>query len=666
MKKTITFNKIKLLNFCGIREGEYEFGDKISAVSGINGIGKSTVASAITYVLFGTDILERSFSIKTLDEHNQVIRDISHEAELILSVDGEVVSLKRVLVDSWKGDSVKNTFKYLVNGETVTAGEYRKTVNNICPEKLFRLCISPTSFVLMPWQEQYAMIKALVPEVTYEDVTAGETKYDPIEDELRKTDTDKLLHHLRYSRKEVQQNLDEIPVRIAEINKVKPRQEDWEALYSEMTAKEEQHRVLQEKIASIMRGNADDVAKEGLRNKISFANKRIINMEQSAHNEAMDEATKHQSDLITKQDEVRRAKRTVEDLEQKITTCQEIRKNSLRQTEDIKAQAKPAGQRYVEVSKSKWRWNDEDSFCPHCLQPLPIDKLETIKRESEQNFNKQKAEELKQLAELATKMQDELAEYRTLSEENDTSEKKASEELAKAKETLSVLERELKRVQDDKPRTYDAILAEKKEYTEVKQEIARLNEELDKPIGTNADDTKILSELESESQSVAQELKALTDRYATKETYDKIQNRVSEIEDERRIFQSQIDKLDEKIDLVSEFVRRTFQILSKRVNEKFSFVSWIMFQTTNDGDRKPYCECCHGGVPYSKLNDASKINAGIDIAHTISEFYDVSIPMIIDGCESVQKPLYMGGQQIRLSVGDSDTLKFDYSDGNQD
>lgn len=666
MKKTITFNKIKLLNFCGIREGEYEFGDNITNISGQNGIGKSTVASAITYVLLGTDIMDRSFSIKTLDENNHVIRDISHEAELLLSVDDAVMTLKRVLVDSWKGDTVKNTFKYLVNGETVTAGEYRKTVNDICPEKLFRLCISPTSFVLMPWQEQYAMIKALVPEVTYEDVIAGETKYDPIEDELMNTDTDKLLHHLRYSRKEVQQNLDEIPVRIAEINKVKPQQEDWEALHAEMTAVEQQQKSLQEKMASVKRGNADDVAKEGLRNRISFLNKRIINMEQSAHNEVIDEATKHQSDLINKQDEVRRAKRTVEDLEQKITTCQEIRKNTLQQTEDIKAQAKEAGQKYVEVSKGKWSWNDDNSFCPHCLQPLPIDKLEAVKRESEQNFNKQKADEMKQLTKLATKMQDELAEYRTLSEENDAAEKQASDELAKAKETLSALDGELKRVQSDKPRTYDVILAEKKEYTEVKQELARLNEELDKPAVNNTEDSKILSELESESQSVAQELKALIDRYATKEIYDKVQNRISELEDERRAYQSQIDKLDEKIDLVSEFVRRTFQILSERVNEKFSFVSWIMFQTTNDGDRKPYCECCHGGVPYSKLNDASKINAGIDIAHTMSQFYDVSIPMIIDGCESVQKPLYMGGQQIRLSVGDSDTLKFDYSDGNQD
>ena len=100
--KTIKFEKLKLLNFCGIREGEYEFGDNITTISGKNGIGKSTLASAITYVLFGSDINGRQLDIKTLDENNKVIKDIPHEAELILAVDEDVLTLKRTLTDSWK------------------------------------------------------------------------------------------------------------------------------------------------------------------------------------------------------------------------------------------------------------------------------------------------------------------------------------------------------------------------------------------------------------------------------------------------------------------------------------------------------------------------------------------------------------------------------------
>ena len=157
--KTIKFEKLKLLNFCGIREGEYEFGDNITTISGKNGIGKSTLASAITYVLFGSDINGRQLDIKTLDENNKVIKDIPHEAELILAVDEDVLTLKRTLTDSWKGDSVKNTFKYYIGGEVVTAGDFKKVVDGICQEKTFRLCSSPTEFVSMNWQDQHAFLK---------------------------------------------------------------------------------------------------------------------------------------------------------------------------------------------------------------------------------------------------------------------------------------------------------------------------------------------------------------------------------------------------------------------------------------------------------------------------------------------------------------------------
>ena len=665
--KTIKFKKLKLLNFCGIREGEYEFGDNITTISGKNGIGKSTLASAITYVLFGSDVNGRQLDIKTLDEDNKVIKDIPHEAELTLIVDEDVITLRRTLTDSWKGDSVKNTFKYYIGGEVVTAGDFKKTVDGICQEKTFRLCSSPTEFVSMNWQEQHAFLSTLVPAVTFEDVAQGDEKYDFIADSVKKNATNNLIKHLKYNRNEVQKNLDQVPTRLTELNKLLPSEEEnWAELEKALAEKKSALNEVCGKITSINCGNANDVAKDGIRNKLTFANKRIANMEQSARNEASLEAEKHQSDVITCNDAVSKATREVEDLKSTIRSCTDTRVNVGKQLEDAKARAKEGSKEFKEVSSSKWSWNDDDSFCPHCGQILPQDKLQEIKRESNEKFNQNKATKLKELSELAASIKKEITEANKLLKDNDDKEADTLAKLKAARENLSSAERELEKIKLEKPKTYELILSEKEEYSKVKEEIEQLQAELDNPTVTDEEASRTIEALYDQRDILEGEIKHLEERYAQKASIDKVNARITEVNEDKRKFQSQIGELDRQIDIASEFVQRSFEILSERVNDKFSFVKWIMFQTTNDGEKKPYCECSHNGIPYSALNDASKINAGIDIAHTICNFYDVSVPMLIDGCESIQKPIYEGGQQIRFSVGNSNILDFEYQDGSQD
>ena len=76
--KTIRFEKVTLLNFCGIDNAEIEFYHNITTICGRNGIGKSTIFNAIYYVLFGTDQFGNTLDIKTYDSNHQIIRDIPH------------------------------------------------------------------------------------------------------------------------------------------------------------------------------------------------------------------------------------------------------------------------------------------------------------------------------------------------------------------------------------------------------------------------------------------------------------------------------------------------------------------------------------------------------------------------------------------------------------
>ena len=169
--KKIRIKELRLLNFCGIRDAEYEFSDKLTIVSGGNGRGKSTIANAIMYVLFGTDMVGNTLDIKTFNENHEIIKEIPHEAELTLLVDGEQVVLKRTLTDSWKGSECKNTYKYYVDGDVTTAGDFKKVVEDICPDSVFRRISSATNFCSLPWQKQRELLESLADQYSTQDVT---------------------------------------------------------------------------------------------------------------------------------------------------------------------------------------------------------------------------------------------------------------------------------------------------------------------------------------------------------------------------------------------------------------------------------------------------------------------------------------------------------------
>jgi hypothetical protein len=72
----------------------------------------------------------------------------------------------------------------------------------------------------------------------------------------------------------------------------------------------------------------------------------------------------------------------------------------------------------------------------------------------------------------------------------------------------------------------------------------------------------------------------------------------------------------EKVQFVIErFNKLKIDTLESKINEKFKFVKFRMFETQiNEAE---CCEALINGVPFSDANTASKINAGLDIINTL-------------------------------------------------
>ena len=659
--KKIIFKSLSLLNFKGIRNLHVSFGENLTVISGRNAAGKTSIADAIMWVLFDVGYDGNKLEPKTFDKNHEIIKEIPHEAELTLLVDGDQIVLKRSLSDAWKGDKCTNTYKYYVNGDVTTAGDFKKVVESICPDSVFRRISSATNFCSLPWQKQRELLESLADQYTSQDITQGDERFDFVVEELKKKTIADLIHHIKYKRKEVQKQLDAVPVRLAELNKSLPESQDWDALSAEIENLQEKLGEIDQKVRTIRIGGADKVRYDGILKKIEFAEKRKRNMEQGAMNLATEQATKHQSDVITANIAVKKAQSLVDDLKATMRGYTESEIHAKDKKEECERKVVDINNRLDELSKSRWSWNAEDGICPHCGQPLPAEDVERIKKESKDRFNERKSNASKKIQEEFNGIQQEYTDAKNLLEKLDNDRMVTTNQLVKANKTLKEAEFKKLEVDAEKPKTYEQIIAEKEEYQQVVKEIADLQAELNEPSASSDENAKMLAELEKEREPIGIRYNEVLELLATKETYDRISELIEKAKQDKESYQNQLDELDEQLDLANEYNKKSCQLLEENVNGHFSYVKWSMFTQDLDGNMKPYCECYHDGVPYSRLNGAAKVNAGIDIANTFSRFYQVSAPMVLDECESVNDPIYSGDQQqIRLKVTTDDKLKFEY------
>ena len=659
--KKIIFKSLSLLNFKGIRNLHVSFGENLTVISGRNAAGKTSIADAIMWVLFDVGYDGNKLEPKTFDKNHEIIKEIPHEAELTLLVDGDQIVLKRSLSDAWKGDKCTNTYKYYVNGDVTTAGDFKKVVESICPDSVFRRISSATNFCSLPWQKQRELLESLAEKYTTQDITQGDERFDFVVEELKKKSIADLIHHIKYKRKEVQKQLDSVPVRLEELNKSLPEAQDWDALSTEKSNLNDKLVELANKMQAIRIGGADKVRYDGILKKIEFAEKRKRNMEQGAMNLATEQATKHQSDVITANIAVKKAQSLVDDLKATMRGYTESEIHAKDKKEECERKVVDINNRLDELSKSRWSWNAEDGICPHCGQPLPAEDVERIKKESKDRFNERKSNASKKIQEEFNGIQQEYTDAKNILEKLDNDRMVTTNQLVNANKTLKEAEFKKLEVDAEKPKTYEQILAEKEEYQQVVKEIADLQAELNKPSASSDENAKMLAELEKEREPIGIRYNEVLELLATKETYDRISELIEKAKQDKESYQNQLDELDEKLDLANEYNKKSCQLLEENVNGHFSYVKWSMFTQDLDGNMKPYCECYHDGVPYSRLNGAAKVNAGIDIANTFSRFYQVSAPMVLDECESVNDPIYSGDQQqIRLKVTTDDKLKFEY------
>jgi len=126
-------------------------------------------------------------------------------------------------------------------------------------------------------------------------------------------------------------------------------------------------------------------------------------------------------------------------------------------------------------------------------------------------------------------------------------------------------------------------------------------------------------------------------------------SRIIDIEQEKDDKFDKKNKVQQVLDLISDFIIFRANYIEEKINSNFKNVKFNMFQYNVDGSlRGEHCEVMYLGLPYVALSRSQKIKAGIEVINGLYNKIDTLLPLIIDDAEAVTEFPNVSAQIIKL------------------
>lgn len=660
----VIIKSIEIQNFKGFKSYVAGFDPAITSFRGKNGSGKTSIADAISWCLFGKDTQNRSqFDIKYHTDTETQMTKRETSVTLEINTDGIDHTIKRVLKEKWqtKRGETNEEFKgnyteYFVNGNLSSQAEYSAFIRNLIDENVFRAVSNPYYFTSLPWKEQRAFLSQMVGNISNEEIAERDERFADLLKALTQEDIIAYLKHKAFKIGEIKKEIDKIPVRIAELNKALPQLDenafaiDWKSL-SESTKTDIAK--LTEEIAQLKSGNTSAASKE-LERKLSFAQKRKREMETSADNklksmkeeyhvfcEDIDAQRKklqeailrNQGIITTKQTTISRAEAQLTNLANNIDNLREIWNKEV----NIKPTLPPL--------------TDEDTHCPSCGQELPPEKIQEARNALLESLERKRLDKRQMITAECGQIRREQEKTKALIASTKEDKERYEALIKEDNEKLSALAAK----EYPKVTTYEEILAENPNYKPVLDEITLLERQIESNVPE--DNSALIEDKEIKLNALYGELDKAKEFISTIENYERINLLIDAANNDHKILAEQLAALQREEDIAREFAEKADNILEEKVNKHFEIVKWKMFRKMINGNKESYCECYVDNIAYHDgLNTAKRLNAGLDICNTLCRLYDCYAPILIDNAESNLAIIPTKSQQIRFYVADSELI----------
>lgn len=647
--KEVFLKKLILKNFKKIQDLTVEFTDKNTFICGGNGTGKTTLQDAFLWLLFGKDSTNRAdtnFNIKTLGEDGKPILHLVHSVTGVLSINGRDVELQRNYVEKWgsgvnAGVLQNHATEFYLNGVKLkTKKEYDAEVAAILPEDVFRMITNPLYFPTMKAQDQKAMLLEMAGNVTNEEVANINPKFQELISLISSRTLEQLAKEIASKKSAIKDELKGIPGRIDSVRDAMPESEDWAVLEKEIADKKEKIKDIDSQLADKSKQiEAEFKAKSELQKQIG--NKKLAKSQRE--NEIRQNANKSYHDVL---DNISKLEYQVKSKDAEISRKQEDHSRIKANIEALNNDLEVLRGKFYAIDAETLQYPEGAFICPTCKRELEVEDIQAKQQELQDNFNLNKANRLKTVQnegkEKAAKVE-ELKKQCSIIQATIT-------QLSNEKEILVHNINECKGNMPEEQDTQKIILSDPT-WLSLSNEIVDLENQLKaeaKPIDT--------TELKEAKAILSEAIDELNKKLGKRDTIERSNKVIENLEDRRDKNNEALAEQERLEFLVQDFQKEKDNKLMERINGMFSLVKFSFISEKLNGNEAITCFCSVDGVPFADVNNASKINAGLDIINAICRSVGITAPIFIDNRESVNDLIPTMSQVINLVVSKDKSL----------
>ncbi len=638
---------LKLQNFKGVRLFNLEtFGGNFK-VYGDNATGKTTIFDAVTWLLFNKNSQNKSdFGIKTYNVSGNAIHRLEHTVEAVFSLNEETICLKKIYKEKWtmtRGSATERfdgheTIHY-IDDVPVQKNKYEKYIKEIVDEDVFKLLTNPLFFnENLKWQERREMILRVCGDVTMEEVLTSNPDLGELAKLIGKKSIDDLKTIISVRKKKINDELKIIPAKISELqNSLGDNCGDTIKIEAELGCIRQKIEIKSQEIALVKNGGAiaqlkikaQEIESQimGRLNVLNAGTSKKLEDAMKAKNVASASVSKTMSEITIN-------KSTKAALETTVAQCNRKREALVKE--------------FTEESSKQFPNQHHEDTCVLCGQKLPESSLEELRakeKKAREAFNIRRSERL--------------SEINRQGKENKEALEAAQESLNSLNDQLTLLDSNLIAERDNLQQQTDALSNLEGKVVTTSPAIEALRRQKEELLTKAADiqqaEADNIAALEVQRNNLYAEVSAAERKLAAIHTNEKTRLRIKELENQQTTIAREYEELNRQTYLIETFIKTKIDILQDKINSKFLTVRFNMFKKniTNEGIEE-CCETTFDGVPYQDLNNAAKINAGLDIIRTLSEYYKFTAPIFIDNAEAITRFLGMDAQIVKLIVSEQD------------
>lgn len=656
--------KLNLENFQGIQKLELDFKGQNASIYGDNALGKTTIANAISWLLYDKSYSGgKNYSPKTKGPDGEDLHYLEHSAEGVFKLEnGSILRLKKVMAEKYtkkRGSNVEDftghTVDYFIDGVPSKQKEFDARMAEIAPVDVIKMLTTPDYFPeQISWQDRRKALLEMCGEVSDEDVIASKIELAGLRDYLKKPGSEDQYYTVEEFQKianskktEINRELQNIPSRIDEAKKAIQEVGDIdEAQLQELIQIATDSQM---KAEMALKGH-ENGNKVEIENKILKLENELI-MAKTEHIRAYEEENAGiRNEIQEMQTELMSLKKALQLKEIDLDGAKRELKRIETAREKLLADYAAVKERTYETQE----FEHEDA-CPTCGQSLPAEQIEAARQkhaETQQKkleeFNLAKSKELEAInkkgkAECSVDM------VNSKTEQIKQFEMELSELQAKSESVESVMK------QKEANLTQIVIFETTDTYQTLKRHIDAIKASMADEIKT---EEQTREKLQEEAQTARDRMKELADQKAKLSLKVMQEARMKELAKQEKELAKEYENIQNGIFLCETFIRTKVSMIEESINSRFDKVRFRLFKEQINGGISEDCEVLvpgpNGLTPYSTANNAGRINAAIDIINVFSEYFGLTLPIVVDNAESITRLADSTAQIIRLVVSEND------------